>query len=72
MARVAADRVAIAEYRVPRSGPAAPWFRVARDFEGRLRGAGLEPKRSDDVGPYRIWLRAARRAAAQTSGGRGG
>jgi ubiquinone/menaquinone biosynthesis C-methylase UbiE len=70
--RVAAGRVAVAEYRVPRSRAGRLGFRVwrafeylesdafesfvARPFESRLAEAGLEVLRVGDVGGYRIWL----------------
>jgi ubiquinone/menaquinone biosynthesis C-methylase UbiE len=70
--RIAACRVAVAEYRVPRSRLGRLLFRlrhafeylesdafepfVARAFESRLAEAGLEVRQIDDVGPFRIWL----------------
>lgn len=69
--RVAAERVLVAEYRVPRRG----WRRLLfgarnafeylesddfsgflrRDMPERLLSAGLLPDRCHDAGPYRIW-----------------
>jgi SAM-dependent methyltransferase len=70
--RIAARRVAVAEYRVPGSRLGRVRFRlrhafeylesdafepfVARDFESRLDEAGLEIRQIEDVGSYRIWL----------------
>ena len=69
--RVAADRVVVAEYRVPRNRRAAALFRLARLFEyvesddfagflrrdvkGRLETAGFDVDSPHDVGAFRVW-----------------
>ena len=71
IARVASERVVIADYRVPRDRYAALLFRVARcfeylesddfepfvrrDFGARLQDAGLVVDRPHDVAGYRVW-----------------
>lgn len=71
IARVAGDRVIIAEYRVPQDARCQLLFRAVRlfeylesdDFEGfiaravgdRLEQAGLRIETSSDVGAYRVW-----------------
>jgi ubiquinone/menaquinone biosynthesis C-methylase UbiE len=71
IARVAGERVIIAEYRVPRSRTGALLFRaarffeyfesddferfVSRDFRARLDTVGLVPSSPLDVGGYRVW-----------------
>jgi ubiquinone/menaquinone biosynthesis C-methylase UbiE len=71
IARVAGERVLVADYRVPRDGAAALLFRARRayeylesdDFAGyadrdlgeRLTAARLAVERPFDHGPYRIW-----------------
>jgi ubiquinone/menaquinone biosynthesis C-methylase UbiE len=78
IARVADDRVVIAEYRVPQDPSrrllfcAARLFEyfesddfrsfVARDFGERLERAGCAPQASRDVGGYRIWSCRVRRS----------
>lgn len=71
IARVASDRVVIAEYRVPRRLPCRMLFHAKRafeyvesddfasfvraDFRALLEGAGFLTDRPRDVGAYRIW-----------------
>ncbi|HVN86503.1 MAG TPA: class I SAM-dependent methyltransferase [Candidatus Binatia bacterium] len=71
IARVASDRVVIADYRVPHDAPRRFLFRATRWFEhlesddfgafvtcavgDRLERVGLRITESVDVGPYRIW-----------------
>jgi ubiquinone/menaquinone biosynthesis C-methylase UbiE len=71
IARVATDRVVIAEYRVPPPGARRALFRATRafeyaesdDFEGfvrrdvgaRLAAAGLQVTAARAVGPYHVW-----------------
>jgi ubiquinone/menaquinone biosynthesis C-methylase UbiE len=71
IARVASDRVVIAEYRVPQDARRRFWFRVTRFFEQfesddfgsfvaqtvaeQLEQAGLRVATFHDVGAYRVW-----------------
>jgi ubiquinone/menaquinone biosynthesis C-methylase UbiE len=71
IARVASDRVVIAEYGVPREFPYSALFRAARafeyvesddfgsfvrsDFRAQLEHAGFVAAEPLDVGVYRIW-----------------
>lgn len=71
IARVASDRVVIAEYRVPRGFPYGALFRATRafeyvesddfgsfvrsDFRALLERAGFVTTGSLDIGAYRIW-----------------